>query len=398
MDSFNDKPDYSFEPGPPPEASRYLRNKRIRPSFSWLDVEPQEHATSFAVAKAMHVDVLTAVQSALQQALDEGIPYEQFSRELKPRLRKLGWWGRKDLVDPFTGDVVKAQLGSPRRLKTIYRANIRTARAAGQWERIQRTKSALPYLVYLLGPSERHRPAHVAKENLVLPADDPFWSTWYPPNGWGCKCHVRQITRREAEDRGISESPDIPMRRVLNNRTGEIKEVPSGIDVGWEENPGQFRQKNVERLLAGRLNTVDPFIASAAAKDLASSWRLQRIQDGSAKGTIPIAILPDDLTQKLGAQTRVTLFSGDTAAKQTRNHPEIEAADYVRLADLIESGRVVTQGKNHLGFVGREKDLPWIAIVKTTQDQSEIYLQTLYRSSSQRYVDRFMKRGETIRE
>ena len=37
---------------------------------------------------------------------------------------------------------------------------MRVARAAGQWARIQRTKEARPYLVYELGPAEKHRPLH----------------------------------------------------------------------------------------------------------------------------------------------------------------------------------------------------------------------------------------------
>ena len=36
----------------------------------------------------------------------------------------------------------------------------------------------------------------------LLPVDDPWWQTHYPPNGWGCKCWVRQVSRREAERLG----------------------------------------------------------------------------------------------------------------------------------------------------------------------------------------------------
>ena len=49
----DDRPGYSFEPGPPPEASRFLRTKGLAPSFRWDDVEPEEHAVAFAVAGAM---------------------------------------------------------------------------------------------------------------------------------------------------------------------------------------------------------------------------------------------------------------------------------------------------------------------------------------------------------
>jgi len=205
MPDFPDRPGYSFDPGPPPEASRFLKNKALKPSFAWEDVEPEEHAVAFTVAKAMQLDVLEDIRAEVQRALDEGRTLEQFRKDLKPKLVAAGWWGRQTMTDPDTGEVREVQLGSPRRLRTIYDANLRSARAAGQWERIQRTKKLRPYLVYELGPSERHRADHAAKRGLVLPADDPFWETWFPPNGWGCKCRVRQIGRSEAERLGIRE-------------------------------------------------------------------------------------------------------------------------------------------------------------------------------------------------
>lgn len=341
MAEFTDKPGYSFNPGPPPEVSRFFRNKELLPAFSFHDVEPEEHAVGFTVAKAMNVDVLESIQGALQKAIDEGIPYDQFARELKPRLRRLGWWGVKDQIDPLTGKVQSVQLGSPRRLKTIYRANMRSARAAGQWDRIQRSKRALPYLVYLLGPSERHRPTHQAKSGLVLPVDDPFWQTWYPPNGWNCACHVRQITRREAESRGIGQSPRIPMRDTFNPRTGEIKPVPSGIDPGWESNPGLVRQRHMERLLVEKLDAATPDIARVAARDMATSWRMQRLLDGSAKGSAPVAMLPEDLARAIGSRSRVVQVSDETLAAMKEAGDVLEVGDLAEIADLVETGRAV---------------------------------------------------------
>lgn len=391
-----DKPKYAFTPGPPPEVSAFFRNKTARPSFSFEDVEPAEHAVQFTVAKAMNLDVLEAIQQALQEAIDEGIPYAQFSKDLKPRLQKMGWWGIDEQVDPLTGKVRKVQLGSPRRLKTIYRANIQSARAAGQWDRIQRTKRALPYLVYLLGPSEQHRPLHAVKAGMVLPVDDPFWQTWYPPNGWGCKCHVRQITKREADEIGVSDSPEIPMRDVFNKRTGEMKRIPSGIDPGWESNPGLYRQKQMERFLAGKLDGSDPVIARTAARDMASSWRAQRIHDGSAKGAVPIAMLTDTLAKAIGAKTRVVQYSDYTAEKSRNKHAEVTSQKLHIVSDLIENGEVRTRDDQHLILIGAG-DLPWIAVVKRTVDGSENYLSTMYQIKSGRYLARLRNSSRIVK-
>ena len=32
---------------------------------------------------------------------------------------------------------------------------------------------------------------------------DPFWDTFYPPNGWNCRCRVRALTERQVMSRGL---------------------------------------------------------------------------------------------------------------------------------------------------------------------------------------------------
>ena len=180
-----DRPGFRF-PGPvPAEALEFFRAKRLRPSFSYLDVSAEEHALEFTVAKSAQFDILDDVRGALREHLAGGGTLRTFEKQLTPILRAKGWWGRKQVTDPETGETVEAQLGSPRRLKTIFRSNMRAARAAGQWERIQRTKAALPFLLYRLGPSREHRDEHVAWNGTLLPADDPWWHDHCPPNGWG---------------------------------------------------------------------------------------------------------------------------------------------------------------------------------------------------------------------
>ncbi len=239
---------FRFPASPPKEALAWFRAKRFEPGFDYRDVWREQHSHAFTVAKAMKMDVLTDIREALDQALAEGKTFEQFQKELTPKLQEKGWWGKQNVVDPTTGEVIKAQLGSPRRLRTIYSTNLRTARAAGQWQRIQRSKRAMPYLVYELGPSERHRPEHVSWAGILLPVDDPWWQSHYPPNGWGCKCRVRQISKREHKrlnESGdyLTTAPAINTKAWTNGRTGEVLQVPRGIDPGWDYNPGMHQAK-----------------------------------------------------------------------------------------------------------------------------------------------------------
>lgn len=264
-----DRSGYRF-PGPPPEeAIRFFEDKEIWPSFSYLDVWREEHATVFTVAKTVEYDVVAAIHAAARKALVEGQTFQQFQKELTPILQKAGWWGKKTMVDPKTGEEKLVELGSPRRLKTIFQTNMRTAQAAGQWERIQRTKDGLPYLLYTLGPSKEHRVEHVGWYGTCLPVDDPWWKTHMPPNGWGCKCRVRQVSQWEYDrlkktgvpapeappilgpdgrPTGHRAQKNVPIRasappegqpqRWVNTRTGEEELVPYGFDPGWDYNAG----------------------------------------------------------------------------------------------------------------------------------------------------------------
>ncbi|MBT0783052.1 hypothetical protein [Paracoccus sp. pheM1] len=137
------------------------------------------------------------------------------------------------MVDPLTGETELVQLGGPRRLRTIYNANLCSARAAGQWERI-----------LLPGISDRSR--REAPASLILPVDSPLWDAWMPPNGWGCKSWTRQVTKAEAARRRVSEEPEAPDRVVRNERTGEVRIVPTGIDPGWQANSGKLRLDGAE--------------------------------------------------------------------------------------------------------------------------------------------------------
>ena len=118
--------------------------------------------------------------------------------------------------------------------ETICQMGARIPTAMQQWLRMQKSKRGLPFLLYRLGPSNNHHPIHAGWDNLILAVDDSWWDTYLPPNGWGCKCHVRALTAREAERRGgPSPRPVLGTYPWINTQTGQTEQVPCGIDPGW---------------------------------------------------------------------------------------------------------------------------------------------------------------------
>lgn len=394
---------------PPKEALEYFRAKGIKPSFDHTDVWREEHATAFTVAKATKMDVLKDIRAEVDRALAEGRTFRDFAKDLKPTLQKKGWWGVKEMDDPLTGETRLVQLGSARRLKIIYETNMRTARSAGQWERIQRTKAGLPFLLYQLGPSERHRPEHVAFHGLLLPVDDGFWSTHMPPNGWGCKCRVRQVTRAEAErlkqtgvrapepeqvidpETGLptghfertsvgvrTKAPKLGTREWVNKRTGEVHQVPIGIDPGWDYNPGQAGRLNKGlELAAQKLSTAGPegaAIVSELTSTTFDAWA------AAPRSDFPIGFLSEADAARIGGKTRLVRLSPETFGKQSRKHPELGHDEYALVQAAMDRGEAIQDGPRSIVYVLEEDG--YVTAVKATKTGKAIFMTSFRRLSS----------------
>ncbi len=234
----------------PEKAVEFFRGKGLSASFAWQDMLHEEHDRAFTVAKMMDLDLLADVKAQVDRAISEGLTRRQFIDELMPTLIARGWWGRQEVTDPATGETVEAQLGSARRLKTIYDTNLRTSYAAGHWARIEANKKTAPYVMYSAILDGRTRPAHAGWNGKVLRADDEWWKTHTPPNGWNCRCTVIQLSERDLERMGKSgpdEAPTGGTRAWENPRTGEVLQVPAGVDPGWGYAPGSSRRAELAR-------------------------------------------------------------------------------------------------------------------------------------------------------
>ena len=269
---------------PPDEAMAYFRSKGLAPSdarFDYRDTWRGQHAASFVVAKAMRDDVLVMIREELDKAMADGRGLEAFQADLAPRLEAAGWWGRSEMQDPLTGEIREVQLGSMRRLRTIFDTNMRTAMAAGRWSQIQRNKSAFPYLRYRQIDRPTKRPQHARFDGLVRPVDDPVWERIYPPNGWFCACTVSQVTQGQI-DRGRYEvSPPFALDEdyVTNLRTGEDELVPRGVTAGFDVNPGMI-WLDTERRMAATVGQDN----RAEMVGVATELRLRALHEGHERG------------------------------------------------------------------------------------------------------------------
>lgn len=219
--------DIKLESLPSEEAIRYLRSKANITTVHWDELLGETHAKAFTVAGATKLALLQDLRAAVQAALENGESIGQFRRRFDQIVQEHGW-------------DYKGQRGW--RTRVIYDTNLRAAHMAGKWEQFQRTKATRPYLQYLTAGDAHVRPEHEQWDKTILPIDDAFWQTHYPPNGFGCRCTVRSLSARDLERKNlrVSTSPMIERTERINTRTGEVYgDVPDGIDTGWDYNVGQ---------------------------------------------------------------------------------------------------------------------------------------------------------------
>ena len=69
-----------------------------------------------------------------------------------------------------------------------------SAEMAAKWERFMQDGDRY-YLQYRTAGDAKVRPTHAEMAGITLPASDPFWAEFYPPNGWGCRCSVVQVRK-----------------------------------------------------------------------------------------------------------------------------------------------------------------------------------------------------------
>jgi SPP1 gp7 family putative phage head morphogenesis protein len=103
-------------------------------------------------------------------------------------------------------------------------AEYQTARTAAQmaqkWERLQETKDLFPNLKYRSVGDSRVRPEHQKLNGIIKPIDDDFWSRYYPPLDWRCRCDVVAT----AEDITKDKEEDLPKPQFEGN-VGKDKEI-----------------------------------------------------------------------------------------------------------------------------------------------------------------------------
>lgn len=223
------------------EQIDFLRQKVRVPTKRYDELTSQQHDKAFVVAGAMKADLLADLHNAVKKAIEDGQAFHQFQRNFDEILAKRGW-----LNDETKG--YKAW-----RAKIIYQTNLRTSHMAGRYKQMTDPDvlKKRPYWRYKHNTVENPRIQHKHWDNLVLPADSPFWQRNYPPNGYGCRCTVEAINERQLKAMGKTKPDDLPKDYVSadprNDFTGIVGET-------WFPDVNKYPHDLAKALVASNLH------------------------------------------------------------------------------------------------------------------------------------------------
>ena len=182
----------------------FFRQKTLLLTPTYKDIQAHQHDKAFTVAGAMKADLLQDLSDAVGKAIEDGESLGAFRKRFKDIVKTRGW---KD----YTGSDSAA--GRAWRTRVIYLTNMRTSHAAGRWQQMTTPEmmQARPYWQYRHVTRSNPRVIHQRLDKTVLPADDDWWQINYPPNGYGCNCYVRVLSRADMDRLGLSvaDTPDI---------------------------------------------------------------------------------------------------------------------------------------------------------------------------------------------
>ena len=199
-------------PMPFDEAIEAFKNMvPMTPSeFSQLKTECQ--ARAFTVSRVNKLDIINDIYNQVLKVIEEGTPIQEFQKNVDDIYAKKGWQD--------------AESRSPYRIQNTYRTNIQKVFNAGRYK--QQTNPEIvksrPFWQYDAVNDKRTRPNHLAMDGIIKRYDDPFWDTYYPPNGFQCRCGVRSRSARD-----------------LNRLNLEVSDLQPTLspDPGWAVNPAK---------------------------------------------------------------------------------------------------------------------------------------------------------------
>lgn len=207
-------------------AIEFWRDKVQLSPGEYAALVDEAKTMAFSVSGIAKGDELATVFNAILKAAESGTTFNEFKKDAAAVLERRGWTGK-----------------AAWRAETIFRTNVQTAYSVGRYKEMMAVKKTRPYWQYSAVNDSRTRPTHWAMNGKIYPADHPFWDTWYPPNGFNCRCGVVTLSQANIDGEGLkveTEDPTGGLIEPVDPVTGnKMPARPLMPDQGFAHNPGK---------------------------------------------------------------------------------------------------------------------------------------------------------------
>lgn len=177
------------------EAVDYFKQRIPVDADTFYAIVEEYRGLAFTVSGYTSAQILNRFYEEILTALEDGVTLSEFRSNMNVFLESEGYEG----MDPLQAD-------------NIFRTNVQTAYNVGHYQ--QMTDPGVleqrPYWQYDAVNDSHTRPSHLAMDGKVYPADHPIWDTWFPPNGFKCRCTVRSLSKRQVERQGLTVETRMP--------------------------------------------------------------------------------------------------------------------------------------------------------------------------------------------
>ena len=242
--------------------------------------------------------------------------------------------GNRKPFERFLNDVQKVdKTYNEHYLRAEYNFAHASAGMAAKWEAFAEDGDRYN-LQYRTVGDDHVRPEHATLNGTTLPFSDAFWDSYYPPNGWNCRCTVVQVRK--------TKYPETPHEEAYKRGAEALANDTRGI---FRFNPGKQRK---------------------AMPDY-NPYSIRRCNDCDlAKGNIKLAFVPDNelcATCRLVRQCYGDKTKSERAIERIHYLHEMEPLLKVKHEKPIEDGTIKvgfsTYGNKHLfsDTFGRSKVL-----------------------------------------
>ena len=418
----------------PAKAIEWLQAKGVT-AESYRNLTASEIAKVYTIARITDLDMLNDIKQSMIKAADNGQAFADWRKDILQHLQNKGWLhpnghDGKVIIDPTSGEV----FGAPRRLENIYRTNMQTAYSAGQYQGYMANIDSRPYWMYDAVGDHRTRPAHAAMDGLVYRYDDPFWATFYPPNGYRCRCSVIALSERDMQRDGkvLSQSGEhnlVETHKVYNKKGDSSPTIaykaPDGslhtTDRGFGYNAGRMNYRpnldQYDRGLAHEFAKAEMGGAEfkAVFKQLSEEFyevkgrlKIDGKPDNAEKIDIrnklsrqvkfAAGVLSKEVQQRTGLKRATVWLSDDTLIKQVDSREgQGFAEDYYAFLPefLANPDHIIRDGRELIFTTQRNQEYLW-AVLKYIDDVKEVYLQS-YRISNEKEIRKLMEKKEVLK-